>query len=71
VGLERLRGRGRHGFFPQRVDELVLRDDLVCAEKQNDEEGSLLRPAKLDRAVALENLDRSKNAKFHRVPQFA
>jgi hypothetical protein len=64
VHLERGDGGTRRVGSPERVDQLVPRDDGVCVQQQQDEQGALLRRAERERAFVAQCLDRAQDAEF-------
>ncbi len=62
--LECLLGRLRRSLLPERVDQLVARDDPVRVQEQEADQGALLRAAELEQAAFVENLERPEDAKF-------
>ena len=63
--LQRLPDRLRRLLPPQRVDQAVVRDDLVCVEKQDDEECAAPAGGKLDRtAFVVDHFQGPENAEI-------
>ena len=52
---------------PKLLDEAVRRDDMVRVEAENRQNSPLLRAAERKRRVMVPDLERAKEAAFHRV----
>ena len=61
VDLDEAGGRGRRSIFPERIDESVDRNHLTPAQEQREKQGALLRRRDLDRALAVDDLQRSED----------
>ncbi|MCH8983653.1 MAG: hypothetical protein IH943_06060 [Acidobacteria bacterium] len=64
VDLNGVLGRTRRIVPPNQVDDPVGRDDLVCVEKKDGEDGALLRRAQVDRAVIRFNSEWTQQSEF-------
>ena len=66
VAMQRGQRRRRRGLAPQRVDEDILRDDLVRAQQQHPEQRALMAAAESDDAAVLRHLQRAQDPEVDR-----
>jgi hypothetical protein len=68
LDVEAVRRCSRRSLRPERLDELVARDDLVRAEQEQREQRPGLRAAYRHGAAVPERFDRSQEAELHGPP---
>jgi hypothetical protein len=68
VHLQRVRGGVRAIRRPERLDELVRRDDLVRVHEEDREQGSLLPGPQGDLTTVRSGLERSQDSELQRGP---
>ena len=65
VCVERLSGAPRWPLPPERINEVIARDDLVAVQQQHRQQRPLLSPPERDRLPVLRYRERSKRLKPH------
>jgi hypothetical protein len=68
VDLDRFRRRLRRLVLPDRVDQVVLRNDPVRLEKKQSEDSALFLPAEVERLPAREHLERTEDPELQAEP---
>ena len=68
VDLERFLCRLRRVVLPQRVDQPVIRDNVVGIEEQHGEQGALLGTAEIDGLPIRKHLQRAEDPELHSPP---
>ena len=66
VAMQRGQRRRRRGLAPQRVDEDILRDDLVRPQQQHPEQRALAAAAESEDAAVLRHLQRAQDPEVDR-----
>ena len=65
IDLERFLRRPRGSLAPERLDQMVTRDDAVRVEQKDGEQCPLLGRADVDRAAVVQNLQWTQDSELH------
>jgi hypothetical protein len=50
---------------PERLEQLVAWDDVVCVQEEDSEERTLFRRSDVERAAVVEHFERAENPEVH------